>query len=65
MVEIPALKDDDPEVRKETQIYKVVVQSKCLEPLIARTLLVLVEVEKGCSLVVTVQGVPSTESSAE
>ncbi|XP_073243584.1 uncharacterized protein [Porites lutea] len=36
MVEIPALKDDDPEVRKETQIYTVVVPSKCLEPLIAR-----------------------------
>ena len=36
MVEIPALKDDDPEVRKEAQIYTVVVQSKYLEPLIAR-----------------------------
>ena len=36
MVEIPALKDDDPEVRKETQIYTVVVQSKYMEPLIAR-----------------------------
>ena len=36
MVEIPALKDDDPEVRKETQIYTVVVQSKFLEPLVAR-----------------------------
>ena len=36
MVEIPALKDDDPEVRKETQIYIVVVQSKFLEPLLAR-----------------------------
>ena len=36
MVEIPALKDDDPEVRKETQIYTVVFQSKFLEPLIAR-----------------------------
>ena len=36
MVEIPALKDNDPEVRKETQIYTVVVQSKFLEPLIAR-----------------------------
>ena len=36
MVEIPALKDEDPEVRKETQIYTVVFQSKFLEPLIAR-----------------------------
>ena len=36
MIEIPVLKDDDPEVRKEAQIYTSVVKDDVLEPLMTR-----------------------------